>query len=137
MMDSLLNRLNAANHSLPYYEREFEAVCGWLREDSSWTKWVPVPVEPTRNSFGSWAVALIIAIAIVNAVLCFGMGVAVHVFRKRTIVRLRFVINLLFHLDSCPTDYRYHHSTSEPIFLYIMIFGSILISVGCYLSVLH
>jgi len=95
MIDELFYRLDQANKSLDSFEREFEAVCGWLRDDpeASWTRWIPVPVEPSRNSFGSWAVALIITVAVLNAVLCFGMGIAVHIFRKRTIVRLRFVMN--------------------------------------------
>eukprot|EP01102_Stenamoeba_stenopodia_P008551 TRINITY_DN2466_c0_g1_i3.p1 TRINITY_DN2466_c0_g1~~TRINITY_DN2466_c0_g1_i3.p1 ORF type:complete len:637 (-),score=152.97 TRINITY_DN2466_c0_g1_i3:57-1967(-) len=111
MMDDLFYRLDDSNKSKTV-EQEFDAVCGWLKDSDDWTRWIPVPVEPTRNSFGTWAIALIITVAALNMLSCFIMGVAVFIFRKRTIIRL-----------------------SEPVFLYIMLFGALLISVGAILNV--
>eukprot|EP01102_Stenamoeba_stenopodia_P008791 TRINITY_DN2567_c0_g1_i2.p1 TRINITY_DN2567_c0_g1~~TRINITY_DN2567_c0_g1_i2.p1 ORF type:complete len:703 (+),score=170.60 TRINITY_DN2567_c0_g1_i2:86-2194(+) len=93
--------------------RLHDPVCSWLKANPEvWNLWIPIPVEDQELQFSSWVQALIVAVAAISIGFYLLLIGLVFYFRKRTIVKF-----------------------SEPVFLYIMIIGAILASVGVLLNV--
>jgi len=78
----------------------------------TWKLWIPVPKQAELQEFSTWAVALIIAVAAICLAVFVMSAVLVFVFRKRSIIKY-----------------------SDPVFIYIMIFGATLATVGVILNV--
>jgi len=74
--------------------------------------WIPIPKEAQLNEFASWAVALIIAVGAICLAVFAGCAVLIFIFRKRTIIKY-----------------------SDPFFLYIMIAGATLATIGVIFNV--
>jgi len=114
-MAALLNSYSQLLEIKSYDEeaRLHDPVCQWLKENPEvWNLWIPIPVNDEEQQFSSWVQALIVALASISIGVYLVMLGLVAYFRKRTIVKF-----------------------SEPAFIYMMILGAILASVGVILNV--